>query len=116
MHSGYGKAFDGAGSWNFGNGFSSNVGIFGIDNGSPSHIDNPKNMFLVLVLGQGPNYGINGSFGLSEKKFSIIFRTAKRKFCISFYYNADNRHLFVNEKGIFKIESDNKNINFSTQF
>ena len=43
VYSGYGKAFDGASSWNF-----------GVDNSSSSHADNCKNNFL--VLGKGLTY------------------------------------------------------------
>ena len=48
VYSGYGIAFDGAGSWNFGNDFSKNDIIFSVDNSSSSHADNHKNNFLVL--------------------------------------------------------------------
>ena len=32
VHTGYGIAFDGGGSWNFGNDFVKNIVIFGFDN------------------------------------------------------------------------------------
>ena len=51
MYSGYGIAFDGAGSWNFGNDNARNVVIFGVDNSSSSHVDDCKNIFLVLGKG-----------------------------------------------------------------
>ena len=50
------------------------------------------------MLGEGPTYGINGSFGSPEKKFSINFAEANTKSCLSFSYNADNSYLFVNGK------------------
>ena len=50
--SGYGTAFHGWGSWNFGNDFARNVTIFYIDDNSSSHTDNCKNNFF--VLGEGP--------------------------------------------------------------
>ena len=68
VYSGYGIAFDGAGSWNFGNDFARNVKIFGVENSSPSHDGNQKNNSL--VLGEGPTYDINGTFGSPEKKVS----------------------------------------------
>ena len=34
MYIGYGMAFDGTGSWSFGNDFARNVVIFGVDNSS----------------------------------------------------------------------------------
>ena len=72
--------------------------------------DNRKNNFL--VLGEGPTYGINGSFGSSEKNFVINSSKANRKFCLSLHYNGDNSDLFVNGTKIFKFESDNKTVNF----
>ena len=69
-----------------------------------------------LILGEGPTYGINGSFGSQEKKVSINFSTANTKLCLRLHYNVDNSYLFVNEKEIFKFKADNKNVNFSTQF
>ena len=71
MYSGYGIAFDGAGSWKFGNDFAWIVVIFGVDNSSASHNDNRKNNFL--VLGDGPTNDINGSGDAAEQKFSINF-------------------------------------------
>ena len=43
------------------NDVSRNVKIFGIDNSSSSHADNPKNKFLVLV--EGATADINDSIG-----------------------------------------------------
>ena len=45
------------------------------------------------------NYGINGSFGLSE--FRINFTKANTKLCLSLHYNADNSYLF-NGKEMFQ--------------
>ena len=59
MYSGYGITFDIAGSWSFNNDFVRNIITFGVDNSSSSQADNGKNK----LLGQGPTFGINGSFG-----------------------------------------------------
>ena len=40
--------------------------IFGVDNSSSCHADNRKTQFL--LSGEGPTYGINGSFGSPTKK------------------------------------------------
>ena len=111
--SGYGIGFDGKGKWSFGNDYARNVIVFGVDNSSSSHNDNLKNNFL--IFGEGDTFGVNGSFGAPEKKFSINFSKANKKFCFSLHYNADS-YLFVNEKEIFKFKADNKNVNFLTQF
>ena len=59
-----------------------NVLIFGVDNSSSSHTGAYKTDFL--MLDEGDNFGINGSFGAPEKKFSINFRKAKTKFLLEF--------------------------------
>ena len=50
----------------FDNDFARNVIIFDVDDSLSSHSANRKNNFL--LLGKGPIYGINGSFGSPEKK------------------------------------------------
>ena len=75
VYSRYGIVFDGKSKWSFGNDFSRNVIVFGVDNSSSSHTDNLKNDFL--ILGEGDTFGINGSFGALEKKFDINFSKAK---------------------------------------
>ena len=51
-----------------------------------------------------------------KKKFRVNFTKANTKFCFRLDYNAGNSYLFVNGKDIFKFKSDNKNVNFPTQF
>ena len=109
MYNGYGITFASAGSWSLVNDFARNVIIFGVDNISSFHSDN-------LILGEGPTYGINRSFGSPEKNFNIDFTKANTKYCLSLRYNAENSYLFVNGKEIFKFKSDIRNANFSTQF
>ena len=48
--------------------------------------------------------------------FSINFTKANTKFCLSLHYNTGNSYLFFNGKEIFLLKSDNKNVNFPTQF
>ena len=55
--------------WSFGNNSARNVLNFDFDNSLSSHVDNPKNKFL--VLGDRPTDDINGSNGTRKKKFSI---------------------------------------------
>ena len=68
------------------------------------------------MLGEGPTYGINGSFCSPGKTFCINISKANTKFCLSLNYNADNSHFFVNGKEIFKFKADNKNVNFQLNF
>ena len=69
VSSDYGIIFDSACSWSFDKETARNVIIFGGDHSSSSHAKNRKNKFL--LLGEGPTFGIHGSFGLPKKKFSI---------------------------------------------
>ena len=114
MYSGYLITFDNDSSWSFNNSTARNVILFGFDNSSSSHSDNCKNNFL--ILGEFPTFGISGRFGWPKKRFSIDFSKANTKLCLSFHYNADNSYLFVNGKEIFKFKTENKNVNFPTQF
>ena len=57
---------------------------FGVDNSSSSHSENRNNNFL--VLGEGPIYGINGSFGSPEKKFTVSFSKANTKCCLVLHF------------------------------
>ena len=68
------------------------------------------------MLGEGPTFGINGSFGSSEKNFSINFSKLNTKLCLSLHYNANNSYFFVNGKEIFNFKAHYENANFSTQF
>ena len=69
VYSGYEITFDGGGSWIFGDDFARNTVTFCFDNSLSPHADNHKNNFL--ILGEVPTFGINGSLGSPEKKFSI---------------------------------------------
>ena len=66
-----------------------------------------------------PTFGINGSFGSPEKKFTTNFSKASTNFawvciivCISYW--------FLNGQEVFNFKADNKadnkNVNFPTQF
>ena len=65
MYSSCGIAFDRSSWWSFVNDIARNVIIFDVDNNSSSHSDNRKNNFL--ILGEGPTFGINGSFFASPE-------------------------------------------------
>ena len=69
--------FDGKVEWSFDKDYARNVRTFGVDNSSLCDADNLKNN--LLVLGEGNTFGINGSFGAPEEKFSIYFSKANTK-------------------------------------
>ena len=76
--------------WSFDNDTARNVIIFGVDNSSSAHTDNPRNF---LVLSKGPTEVIDVSVGAAEKKFSINFSKANTKFYLSLHYNGDEGYL-----------------------
>ena len=78
IYNDYGIAFDGAGSWSFGNGFARNVVIFAVDNSLPWHAENRKNKFLALDEGLADDN--NDSVAESERKFSINFAKSNPNF------------------------------------
>ena len=78
MYSGYGITFGSLRSWSFNSETARNVMIFGVDNSSSSHADNHKNNFL--ILGEGPTFEINGSFGSSEKSLVLILVNQPQNF------------------------------------
>ena len=50
-----------------------------------------------------------------RKKLVLILLEFKNiKACLSLHYNFDNSYLFGNEKWIFELRTDNKNVNFRT--
>ena len=85
--------------------------IFGVDDSSLSDANCKSNF---LVLGKGLTYGINGSFGSPEKKFSINFSMANTKFCWNLHYDSDNSYLLVNGKEILKFETKQNKYNLSS--
>ena len=114
IYSAYKITFNSTGSWRFDNDFAGNVIIFGVDNSSSSHSDNRKGNFL--VLSEGPNYGINGSFRSPEKKFSINFSKANTKFCLSLHCNADNSYLLLMEEKSLNLKLTMKMLTFQLNF
>ena len=114
VYTGCGIAFYGKSEWSLGNYSTRNIVTFWVDNSASSHAGNLKNEFL--ILGEGPTFVINESFSTSEKKFGINVIKAKRKFCLSFHYDADNSYLFTNGKGIYKFKASNKNNSFPYRF
>ena len=51
-----------------------------------------------------------------NRTFSINFTKTNTKLCLSLHCNVCGSYLFVNGKEIFIFNTDNKNVNFATQF
>ena len=83
---GYGTGFDLRGAFLFpDSSFAQNVMIFGVDMSSSVHIDNKKK--YILILGEGPTQGLDGTALTAEKEYSINFIKGNTIFCLSLYYN-----------------------------
>ena len=77
-YSGYGFGFDRKGEFSFGNGFGRNAIIFAVDMSSSVHIDN-KNKDI-LILGEGPTQGLDGTTLTTEKNIQLILLKTIRSF------------------------------------
>ena len=102
-YSGYGIGFDRKGTFSFGNGLGKNFIIFGVDMSSSVHVDNKKK--YILVLGEGPTQGLDGTTLTAEKKYSINFTENNKKVCLSLHYNGANSYLFVNGTEIHEFKA-----------
>ena len=71
MYSGYQIRFGSGGSWSFENNSARNVILLGIENISSTNVHNHKKKHL--LIGEGPTFGINGSFGSAGKKVQYYF-------------------------------------------
>ena len=108
-YSGYGIAFDRAGSFSFPcGGYDQNVTIFGADMNSSIHVDNKGK--VILILGIGPTQGLGEHSLTAEKMYSINFSKNNTKFCLSLHYNGANSYLFVNGTEIIKFKAKDSNI------
>ena len=80
---GYGIGFDSRRNLLFASGkFSQNVIIFGADMSSSVHIDNKGKD--ILILGEAPTQGLDGTTLTVEKKYWINFTVRRRKFLFKF--------------------------------
>ena len=89
----YGIGSDRKGTFSVGNGFGRNCIIFGVDTSYATHVHNKKKG--ILILGEGPTLGLDGTKLTSEKMYSFKFTENKKTFCLSFHYNGTNSYLFV---------------------
>ena len=107
-YSGYGIGFDRKGTFSVGNGFARNCIIFEVDMSSSVHVDNNKKG--ILILGDGPIQGLDGTTLTTEKLYSVNFTQDNKKLCLSLYYNGANSYLFVNGTEIHKFKAKDSEI------
>ena len=107
-YSGYGIGLDMKGTFSVSNGFGRNIIIFGDNISSSVHIDSKKK--YILILGEGPTQGLNGTTLTAEKKYSINFTKHKKKFCLSLHYNGANSYIFANDVEIIEFKAKDSEI------
>ena len=95
-YSGYGVGFDRKRTFSVDNGFGRKGIIFGVDMSSSVNVDNKKKD--IVILGEGPTQGLDGTTLTSEKKYSINFTENNKKFCLSLHYNGANSYLLMVQK------------------
>ena len=104
----HGIGFDRKGKFSVSNGFGRNCIIFGVDMCSSVHVDNKKNVFL--ILGEDPTQGLDDTTLTAERKYSINFTVTRKKLCLSLHYKRANSYLFVNDTKIHKFKPKNSEI------
>ena len=107
-YSGYGIGFDRKRTFSMGNGFGRKCIIFGVDMSSSVHADNKKK--YILILGEGPTQGLDGTALTAEKKYSINFTENNKKFYLNLHYNGANSYLFVTGTKIIKLKAKDSEI------
>ena len=84
-------------------GYGCNVTIFGVDMNSSIHVDNKKKD--IVIVGEGPRQGLDGTTLTAERKYSIDFTVTRKKNCLSLHYIGANSYLFVNGTEIIKFKA-----------
>ena len=92
-YSSYGITFDGKGEWRYGNDYA-----------------------IFLILGEGDTFGINGSFGAPEKKFSINFSKANTKVGLSLHIMLITVVCLLMEKKSLNLKLTIKMLTFQLNF
>ena len=63
---------------------------------SSVYIDNKKKD--ILILGEGPTQGSDGTTLTAKEKYLINFTEDNKNFCLSLHYNAANIYLLMLQK------------------
>ena len=59
----------------------------------------------ILIIGEGPTQGLDGTMLTAEKKYSVNFTENSKKCCLSLHYNRVNSYLIGNRKEIHKFKA-----------
>ena len=95
-YSGYEIGFDIKGVFSFDNGFGRNCVTFVVDMNSSVHVDNKKKD--ILILGEEPTHGLEGTTLSTEKRYSINLTENNKKFCLSLHHNGADSYLLMVQK------------------
>ena len=64
----------------------------------------------IIILGEGPTQGLDGTTLTAEKMYSINFPEVNNKFSLSLHYNGANSYLFVNGIEIIRFKAKDSEI------
>ena len=65
--------------------YGKNVIISGVDMSSSVYVDNKERD--ILILGEGPTQGLDGTIFTAEAKYPINFTQSGKRFVLSLHYN-----------------------------
>ena len=100
----YGIGFDSHGEYSLPDGsVDKNAIIFKVDMSSSMHIDNKRK--YILILGKGPQQGLNGTTFTAEALNAINFTQSGKRFVLSLHYNESNSFLFVNATKVYQFKA-----------
>ena len=72
---------------------------------SSVHVDNEGKD--ILILGEGPTQGLDGTTLTAEAKYPINFIQSGKRFALSLHYNRSNSFLFVNATKVYQCKAKN---------
>ena len=75
---------------------------------SSIHVDNKRKD--ILIFGEDPIQGLDGTKLAAEKKLLINFTDSRKKFCLSLHYNGANSYLYVNGTEIHQFKTKDSEI------
>ena len=115
-YTGYGIGFNSRSEFLFTDGsYGKDFMIFGADMSSSVHVDNKEKD--ILILGQGPTQGLDGTAFIAEAKYPFNFTQSRIRFALSLHYNGSNSFLFVNATKVYQFISNKlKNKRFCIVF
>ena len=75
---------------------------------SSVHVDNDGKD--ILILGEGPTQGLDGTTLTAKAKYPISFTQSGKRFVLSLHYNGSNSFLFVNAIKVYQFNAKNSKI------